>query len=196
MKNRPFKSTSQSNQDYFAYTIGGATGTYIEVGACKPKSKSNTYNLEKLGWKGFSIEINTSFQSEWEASDRTNKIFWEDAIKFDYTQALKKLKLPKHITYLSCDIEPPNNTFSALKNIIESGITFDCITFEHDKYQFHEDYDIIARNFLKNYGYKVAVENVFVNVHKEKVFETWFISESTEFQTMNYKDWLKAHCND
>ena len=52
-----------------------------------------------------------------------------DALTFDYSKLAKK-----HFNYLSCDINPTGNTFTALKRAIESGITFDIITFEHDYY--------------------------------------------------------------
>lgn len=187
----PFKSMSQANQDVFAFSIGHNSGTYIEVGACKPRSKNNTYNLEMLGWSGFSIEIDENrYKKDWDKSDRKNKIFWGDAITFDYLQAITELNLPKHLTYLSCDIEPPSNTFAALKKIIESGISFDCITFEHDKYQSSDDFDTISREFLKKHGYNVAVYDVFAKT-ESRMFETWFVNSSIPFQLETYKSWLK-----
>lgn len=191
----PFKSRSQSLQDFFAYTIGGKNGTYIEIGGNKPRHKNNTYNLDvDFGWKGFSIEFNTKFQQEWrDCKERSNPCYFENALMFDYAGKIKELKLPSHVTYLSCDIEPARNTFAALQKVINDGITFDCITFEHDNYAKKKrddlDYDIIAREYLIPLGYKVAVENVYVKQNKDAIFETWFVKESVDFDLQQYEDW-------
>lgn len=181
---------SQSGQDKFAYNLCGENGTYIEVGAHDPKRRSNTYNLEVYAkWKGFGIELDISHRTNWElCPERKNKIYWTDALTFDYISAIKDNNLPMHINYLSCDIEPPKNTFAALKRIIESGITFDCITFEHDRYHCDIDYHQIAEDFLKKYGYKSAVTEVYAK-NPNKIFETWFVSEKIKFKPLTYEEW-------
>lgn len=190
MNKIPFKSRSQAAQDCFAYRICGENSTYIEIGANKPIGKNNTYQLEtKLGYTGYSIEFSKKFLPMWQESDRNNKIYIADAITFDYTNANKDCNMPAHVGYLSCDIEPPSNTFKALQRVIEQGIQFKCITFEHDAYQSSENYDKIAREYLNTKGYKVAVENVYVKQQKEKVFETWFVHNSIKFEKIDYEDW-------
>lgn len=195
----PFKSRSQSLQDFFAYTIGGNNGTYIEIGGNKPRHKNNTYNLDvEFGWKGFSIEYNLKYKPLWdECKERHNPCYFENALTFDYAGKLKELNLSSHITYLSCDIEPAKNTFDALQKVINDGITFDCITFEHDNYASVRrkellDYDLLAREYLKPLGYKVAVENVYVKENKDAIFETWFVKESIDFNLQQYEDWKSA----
>lgn len=190
MNKLPFKSRSQAVQDVFAYKICGANDSYIEIGANKPIGKNNTYQLEsKLGYTGFSIEFNQKYLSAWQESDRKNKIYIADAITFDYNAAIKECNMNKEVGYLSCDIEPPSKTFAALQRVIEQGIKFKCITFEHDAYQSTENYDAIARDFLQSNDYKVAVENVYVKQQKEKIFETWFVHNSIDFEKMDYQDW-------
>lgn len=195
----PFKSRSQSLQDFFAYTIGGKNGTYIEIGGNKPRHKNNTYNLDvEFEWKGFSIEYNKKYKPLWdECKERHNPCYFENALTFDYAGKIKELNLPSHITYLSCDIEPAKNTFDALQKVINDGITFDCITFEHDNYASVKrkellDYDLLAREYLKPLGYKVAVENVYVKQNKDAIFETWFVKESIDFNLQQYEDWKSA----
>ena len=192
---------SQLKQDIFAF-ITASNKTYIEIGASHPVKINNTYLLEQNNWDGFSIELNLNKKENWDSSDRNNKIYWGDAITFDYLQALKDNNLPNRIGYLSCDIEPPINTFSALKKVIGQGITFDCITFEHDKYQSDIDYDPIVKDYLKDNGYKVAVDNVFrmrkyrlepnkPKINKKCFMETWFVHESIYTKTLDYIDWKK-----
>lgn len=189
-----FKSRSQAKQDEFAFLIGGMNGTYLEVGASHPRSKNNTYNLEtKAGWKGISIELDESYKDKWlEHPERQNKIYFDNALKFNYTKALRMNGLPIHLNYLSCDIEPVENTFAALKRVIESGISFDCITFEDDRYRNDLDYNIRATEFLKNHGYKPAVIDVYAR-EPQRLFETWFVRNEIDFAEMTFTEWLKEN---
>lgn len=184
------KNRSQAYQEYFAKQVCGLNGTYIEVGANHPKNLSNTYNLECFyDWKGFSIEYDKTFYKNWnKAKERKNKIFWDNALTFDYLKAVNILGLGSHINYLSCDIEPPSNTFKALTRIIDQGITFDCITFEHDLYQSDLDYNKIVTEYLLDKNYKVAVTDVYF-MTPDQPFETWFVSKDIEFEQTTFENW-------
>lgn len=184
------KSKSQAFQDIFVLNLGLQNKTYIEVGGYEPVSLSNTYNLEIAGWRGFTLEINTDYQNLWEScNERKNKVYWEDAVIFDYQLALNENNLSNHIGYLSCDIEPPENTFNALKKILSQNITIDCITFEHDNYQSNNDWDKIVTDFLNNVGYKVAVYNVYPDNKRNKKFETWYVHNTINFNCISFDDW-------
>ena len=192
-----WRKCSQAGQDIFAYNLLGNGGTYVEIGGHLPAINSNTYNLEvHYGYRGFSIEFDRKYKSHWdECLERKNTIYWEDAITFDYATACQKNKLPLHINYLSIDIEPPANTFAALQKVINDGLTFDLITFEHDRYQCEEDYHKIACDFLLPKGYKVAVHDVW-HKHKERIFETWFVNKNVQYSPKSYTQWLtKDICN-
>lgn len=196
MKNIPFKRRGQSWQDLFAYDVCGTNGTYIEIGAYKPGTKNNTYALEvDCGWRGFSIEFNSNLKPYWdECTERKNPIFWGDAMTFDYRHQLKKLAIPSRVSFLSCDIEPPANTFVALTQVINQGITFDCITFEHDKsnpaFSYETvDYENKAKNFLVSKGYKIAVYDVYPGKDKEYMYETWFVNNDIDYPSMSYEEW-------
>jgi hypothetical protein len=190
-----FKSRSQAFQDTFA-ALTAKNKSYIEIGAYKPSHKNNTYNLEtQLDWQGFSIEINQKWKPEWEKCvERKNKIYWQSALDFDYYTATKSLNLPNRIGYLSCDIEPPLNTFAALKKVIEQGIVFDCITYEHDNYARKNkeelDYDVLVREYLKSKGYKVAITDVYCKYPKF-MFETWFVYDDIKFDSITFDQWKK-----
>lgn len=191
---------SQLGQDKFALSIA-KNQSYIEIGAWKPEHYSNTYLLETNGWQGFSLEINKSKKELWDRHPlRHNTIYWTDALQFDYAKAIKENNMSKRIGYLSCDIEPVENTFQALQRVLNQGIIFDCITFEHDKYQSKTDYDPIVRNFLNSYGYKVAVTDVYrtrkyrINGLKKKInkkchMETWFVKDDIPISMVNYDEW-------
>jgi hypothetical protein len=183
---------SQALQDIFAYSVLGPNNTYIEVGANHPYKHSNTYELEVThGYKGFSLELNESkWRNRWQHhAERKNKIYWDNAITFNYLDAVKNNEMLNEVGYLSIDIEPPSNTFAALQTVINSGITFKCITFEHDAYQSSDvDYNSISKDFLKSNGYKVAVKNVYYD-NPLNHFETWFVRNDIEFQEMEFEDW-------
>ena len=184
---------SQSGQDQFAYNISGSNGLYLEIGAHHPIINSNTFVLEKLcNWKGISIEYDISFKELWDNStDRNNKIVWDDAFNIDYSNLVKKNGFPNKFNYLSCDIEPVENTFLILQKIINSNLSFDYISFEHDKYNFGDKYEKLSEEYLKKYNYKVGVKNVYSRNKKYKVYETWFVNNEINFNKIEYENWKK-----
>lgn len=186
--------TSQAYQDLFARQVNEkvkGNKTYVEIGANYPVKRSNTYNLEvNDNWTGLSIELNERYKRAWDKStERSNSIRWCDAITLNYIDAIKQLNLPTHITYLSCDIEPVENTFEALQAVIEQGIKFDCITFEHDYYRSETDYREVVDNYLQSAGYKIAVYNVYFNNDPNLLFETWYVNQDINFDVIEFKDW-------
>ena len=193
---------SQAGQDLFAYENFGCNGTYIDIGAGEPKRGNNCYMLEvKKKWRGFSVEYGDSDQEKrnalkgrWQQyPERKNKIYWEDATSFDYNKGLIENKLNKDIDFLSCDIDPQESTFIALKKVFNDGIRPKYIAFETDYYREKIDYSYLAYNFLKSYGYKICVKNVYANLKSKKIFETWFVNETLNIKTIDYKDWVKKY---
>ena len=182
---------SQAGQDQFAYNLIGQNGTYLEIGAHDPIKNSNTYNLEtKCNWKGLSIEIDTSYKNSWQKlQERKNTILWKDAFKVNFLTELNKIGISNEIDYLSCDIEPPENTFKILKLLIEIKLEFSFISYEHDKYNYGDKYEKIAKEFLLRNGYKIAIDNVYSRNKEYKIFETWFVNRKIDFQEVNYQQW-------
>jgi len=191
---------SQAGQDIFANELFGNFGSYIDVGAGDPIKGNNTYFLEvEKKWKGFSVDFGDSDKEKmqklknlWEKHpERKNKIYWNDALQFNYKDKIDENRLDIDIDFLSCDIDPQENTFLALKKVILDGVRPKYIAFETDFYREKINYSDLAFNFLKPYGYKIAVKNVFSNYKKNKIFETWFIKNTIKFNTIDYFDWLK-----
>jgi len=182
---------SQSGQDQFAYNLIGKNGTYLEIGGHDPIINSNTYNLEtKCHWKGLSVEFDLFHKNAWEKSEeRSNKILWQDAFKVNYMEELNKVGISNKIDYLSCDIEPPKNTFKILKLLIENNLQFSFISYEHDKYNSGDKYEKLSKEFLLERGYKIAIDNVYSRNKRYKIYETWFINNKINFQKINYQNW-------
>lgn len=186
---------SQSGQDQFAYNISGSNGTYLEIGAHDPVINSNTFNLEvKCNWNGISIEYDKSFQMSWGDNKlRKNNVVWDDAFNINYSSLIKQRDLPNRLNYLSCDIEPAENTFNILKKVISSELNFDFISFEHDKYSIGNKYEDLSIEYLKNYNYKVAVKNVYSRNKRYKIYETWFVNNDIDFEEIDYNVWKKEY---
>ena len=186
---------SQSGQDQFAYNISGSNGTYLEIGAHDPVINSNTFNLEvKCNWNGISIEYDKSFQMSWGDNKlRKNNVVWDDAFNINYSSLIKQRELPNRLNYLSCDIEPAENTFNILKKVISSELNFDFISFEHDKYSIGNKYEDLSIEYLKNYNYKVAVKDVYSRNKRYKIYETWFVNNDIDFEEMDYSVWKKEY---
>ena len=184
---------SQSGQDQFAYNISGSNGTYLEIGAHDPIINSNTFNLEvKCNWSGISVEYDKTFQKSWGDNKlRKNNVIWDDAFNINYSSLIKQRELPNRLNYLSCDIEPAENTFNILKKVISSKLNFDFISFEHDKYSIGNKYEDLCIEYLKDYNYKVAVKDVYSRNKIYKIYETWFVNNDMDFEEINYNVWKK-----
>ena len=186
---------SQAGQDLFALELFGKNGTYIDVGSGEPKIGNNTYLLEvENNWKGFCVDFDKDYEKLWKnCPERKNRVYWEDATKFDYSKGMIENNLPNKIDYLSCDIDPQEKTFIALKKVFKDGIEPKLITFETDKYREKTDYEKLAIDFLYPKNYIVAVQDVYSGLKKNKVFETWFINKNIKFNHMNYEEWVKKY---
>ena len=184
---------SQAGQDIFALNLIKKNGTYLEIGAYEPKRRSNTFLLEVVNnWKGLSIEYDNSLKQKWDECEcRKNPIIFKDAFSVDFQEELKKNNLPLHLNYLSCDIDPSENTYKILKLVIDQGISFDYISYEHDDYVNKTNYAQKVEEYLIPKGYKVAVSNVFPYNKKQNFFETWFIKDSIPFEKIDFIKWKR-----
>lgn len=181
-------TSTQSNQEGFVFEQCGPLGTYLEIGAAHPHKWSNTWPLERMGWQGLSIELDTQYKDAW-TRERRNPIYWEDALTFDYAAAVDAHGFGRHLNYLSCDIDPAPNTFAALQRVIGQGLSFDCITFEHDRYRYRDaDYHTIATEFLEAHGYRVAVYDVYWK-RPSQVYETWYVRDVHARYPISYAEW-------
>lgn len=165
---------SQSGQDLFALSSlpeAKRLGTYLEIGSYLPFKNNNTALLEMHGWSGISVEklneVVTVFNKE-----RKNKATCADALTLDYESICKPFHL--HFNYCSIDIDPAVNSYFVLKRIIESGVTFDSLTFEHDKYRDGPLVQLASVLLLKRIG-MIRVEKNVIAVGFGS-FEDWWKS--------------------
>lgn len=167
-------SYSDAGQDLFVLNMHQhkKNGFYIEIGAAYPIRTSNTILLE-LGydWSGISFEILPDFVNAFN-SQRKNQCIQADATQFDYLQLFKSRNVPQRIDYLQVDIEPAENTLTALKQLPLNDYRFSVITFEHDRYLAGDSVMNESRALLESFGYKLVARNVMV---KGKDFEDWWV---------------------
>jgi len=191
IKRREKDNFSQSGQDQFAFNLSGYDGHYLEIGAHHPIINSNTYKLEThCNWKGLSIENDISFKKSWDScQERKNKVIWNDAFSIDYSEIIKINNFSNKFNYLSCDIEPPENTFKILEKIISSKLSFDFISFEHDKYNVGDKYEKLSVDFLRDNNYNIAVRDVYSRNKINKIYETWFVNDKINFEEITYSLW-------
>ncbi len=167
---------SQCLQDVFVLRChrGKRKGTYLEIGGGQPYKGSNTALLEKLDWKGVSIDLHQPYCDEWEESARTNPIHKLDATEVDYLKFIKEHNLSNEIDYLSIDIDPAYQSLEVLKRIPFEEIKFGVVTFEHDHYNDGtRKVRKASRNILESQGYILVAGNIAMD--NSSVFEDWWI---------------------
>lgn len=165
---------SQSMQDMFVLSMlnGKKKGTYVEIGADKPRVINNSYLLEsQYNWKGVSFEIESN-KVEYFNTIRKNKCICADATKYDYKFLFDERKYPKQIDYLQVDCDPPQITLECLKNLPLEDYRFSVITFETDLYAGGQEVQKEQEEILVKLGYQRIVKNV---QNEGNPYEDWWI---------------------
>jgi hypothetical protein len=173
-KSGEISSYSESLQDKFALAVGKKAGlkTYIEIGSGHPFKGNNSYQLEKSGWKGISIELDPDLVSAFKEL-RQNPVYCADGTSFDYSEKINELNFGTHIGYLQVDIDPSAQSLLTLLKIPFISHKFASITFEHDSYRSSSKIRRLERQFLKSYGYVLIASNVKVN--RIFAYEDWWV---------------------
>ncbi len=125
----------------------------------------------KFDWRGISFEWTRDLVDEFNRT-RKNVCICGDATQTDFTNIIRLSGLGPRIDYLQLDIDPPNNTLKALKNIDFSRFEFAVITYEHDFYAGGKAERIESRRILESRGYTRAVSDA---MYDKISFEDWRI---------------------
>lgn len=168
-----FSTQSQALQDVFARLVASWTGarTYLEIGAGHFEFGSNTYVLEKQGWKGVSIEIDPELVASFRAN-RKNEILQMDALAVDYANLGRDFN-SHQIGYLQVDIDPAPQSLAVLKSLPLQDLRFAGITFEHDSYAVGNRVRNESRRFLRGKGYVLVRGDVTWS--PGSAFEDWWV---------------------
>jgi hypothetical protein len=191
---------SQAGQDKWVHEMMGDSGFFVDCGAYDGIQTSNTYALEKLGWKGICIEANKdAFEKCKQArglmclhaaiTDYKGKVgFGFDTIGGDNIVDCYRIQdildgiflEPFEIDYLSMDIE--GGEFTALKDFPFDRWKFKLMTIEHNLYcdgpaKKNALYELLTRN-----GYRRVIEDVKCldpnPLYFNQPFEDWYVNET------------------
>jgi hypothetical protein len=195
-----FQSCSQNGQDIIAQTIfqeyskslPDKVGVYLELGGSDPVYGNNSYILEAVHeWKGISIEW-SKFMYDRFVLIRKNRCINNDALELDYENVMLSTLGTLECHFLSLDIDPAKQTYTALKKILcGSKINPLFITFEHDKYRGGPIVQIASTIRLQKHGYTRLVKDVEALNFGE--YEDWWVlkNEFDQETLWRLKDFAK-----
>lgn len=168
---------SQVFQDIFAIiTKESKDGLYLELGSGTPVHHNNSWLLERLGWKGTSIEHKPELVTDF-SKNRRNKVILDNAISHDYRNTIARMCDEYRfdgkylIDYLSLDVDDAG--IEVLYRLPFESTVFGCITFEHDFYKNGRYIKEESRKYLESLGYKIIGEDIKYNTKYS--FEDWYI---------------------
>ena len=164
MKRLDLETWSQCQQDLFVYflietdcfLIKPSTKRFLDIG-CRQIESSNTYKLECLGWNGLLFDNDprwVDFNNEY----RSSKFFSIDVTTDEFRKVVMDNPEYLDVDYVSLDVD--EDGLQALRNLLEMGVKFKCITFEHDRCSYGYDIKVPSNELLMEYGYSLLFDDV------------------------------------
>jgi len=179
-----FKSRSKEGQDILVHKLFGYNkGVFLDVGCNHPVKSNNTYELERLGWRGL------LFDWKEDASlflNRKSPYFKMDVTSPKFIETLNRESMTD-VDYISLDVDASSEV--VLQNILDNNIKFKVMTFEHNSYADGGLMRDSSRKRLLEKGYKILFGDV--RLHRRRVimkgktrrrirnwgtFEDWWIN--------------------
>lgn len=167
----PFRSYSQAGQDRFAHALIGSNGYYLDIGANAPVVRSNSYGLERIGWRGLLVD-NSGESMEACEKERADYFYLTDAaMEQNWQAALAQANMPTDVVdYLSLDVDEA--TVACLRNLPLDRVRFRVLTIETDAYRFGPGPRSEILYILHKYGYDVLCADVMDELLP---FEIWAV---------------------
>jgi len=190
-----FNSYSYEQQDEFIANLFNhkKDGFFLDIACGHPILGNNTYTLDKnYGWNGLCVELgdpryasHVNRDGSIEAYNWTDirraKFLQMDATSAELTEHLKQ-NVPSVVDYISLDVDAAGNNLAleTLKRILDAGIKFKAMTFEHEIY-LQNNIQAPSREILESRGYVRLFENVRLwggtVINDEGAFsEDWWIN--------------------
>ena len=152
--------------------------------------ENNTKLLELSGWSGMLFDIDQRFVDQCN-EQRSNSSFCVDVTSNEFIKILKENGCPKVVDYISMDVD--GASIQCLKNFLEAGFSFRCMTFEHT-WDLHnpetENCVNESRQLLESFGYEILFKDVVLahSEHIGKPFEDWWINPELLNTTLESKE--------
>jgi|SRR5688572_19457912 len=172
-----FHSASQAGQDVFCYEVSGQAKnlSFLDVGSYNVVSCSNSYALERIGWRGLMVDI---FKDEENLPRRKSPFLQADARNVNWQHELTVAGLWPHVTYLSLDCD--GATLEVLGGLPLHELSFDVITIETDEYVNGQEPKGTILECLKGHGYDIVCPDVKIEIpgYINGPFEVWAVAPS------------------
>jgi hypothetical protein len=167
------ESKSQSGQDLFVHAVTRkSNGTFLEIGGCDPVEINNTYELEKMGWTGFSFDIDPNLSYQF-FNKRKCQFIVADVSKFDWNRFMNENNLLNStIDYLSFDVDEAS--LPTMRRFPFDKIKFNVMTVEHDRYRFGQSVADEMRSIILPHGYEIICKDI---QNKGLPYEDWYVSK-------------------
>lgn len=174
---------SHEQQDEFIYNLFGKkrNGFFLDISCGNPIIGSNTYSLEKYqGWQGFCFDISDcESMFEW-SKKRTSRFIQSDATSPELTNfLLGAIPNGTVVDYVSLDVDAAGTNLAllALQRVLEAGVKFKAMTFEHECYIHGPGIRDQASAMLQSQGYIPLFSDVklWIENNPSASFEDWWI---------------------
>jgi hypothetical protein len=166
------ESRSQAGQDRFVYAVTRKTnGTFIEIGGCHPVEINNTYELEKMGWKGYSFDIDPNLSLLFATHRPVCDFMVADVTTFNWDRFIIENNLEnKTVDYMSFDVDEAS--LRTLRRFPFDKIKFNVMTVEHDRYRFGQDVADEMRSIIQPHGYDIICKDI---QNDNLPYEDWYV---------------------
>ena len=179
----------QFSQDWFVNLIheGKEGGFFLDIGCGTSHlpadqvpiyTMSNSFGLERYkNWKGVAIDYDPVYFEV--ASKQRNSVVCADLLKTDINSILAEKDCPKHMDYLSLDVDAAQR--KVFDELDFNKYSFNVITYEHNYslelansesiYAGDKEY---SRKKFSDLGYKLLFGNIGLN--EGEMIEDWWVS--------------------
>lgn len=142
---------SQAGQDKEALRRFGWNGFFVDIGAHDGIESSNTFELERIGWKGICVEPGEAFNK---LSEARNCV----CVKMFAGRGIQIPNLPNIVDYLSLDVD--GEELQVLKEFPFNTVHVRFITVEHNQYLEGTERQNLIYDYLTAQGFRRSHENV------------------------------------
>lgn len=177
---------SQAGQDRFVYDLavcgeGRLVGAFLDVGCADPVVYSNTYALERVGWRGLLVDVAPHLAALIQEK-RVSPFLCADATTVDWKAVVDRYALPNVVDYLSFDLDGAGAT--AIERVPWDTLRFRILTVEHDAYRFGDGPRQSMRALLRRHGYELLCPDV---CNDDQPFEDWWVDPKVVDMTVAEK---------